>query len=89
MGLSLYLGLGMGGSGLADVWWVLSGAPFWWHFSAGRGIVAPDQFPTSCVCLAGPGRSQCCLGSTLVVRGLPALWVIYKRGLPCARGVWW
>ena len=24
-----HLGLGMGGSGLADVWWVLFGTPFW------------------------------------------------------------
>ena len=28
-------------------------------FSAGGGIVAPDQFPTSGICLAGPGCSQC------------------------------
>ena len=48
--------------------------------------VAPDQFPTSGVCLAWPGRLQCCLwregclGSKLVARGLSALWVIYKWG---------
>ena len=41
--------------------------------------VAPDQFPTSGICLAGPGCSQCCLWregcleSMLVAGVFPAL----------------
>ena len=38
-GATFVLRFGNGGSGLADIWWVLSGDPFWYHFRAGGGII--------------------------------------------------
>ena len=84
------------GVGVCPAWRMSGGfcpALFLGTLSCWRGIVAPDQSPTSRVCLTGVGHLQCCLRCRVLFGlscGLPWYFPLWWRPGPseaCSRGL--